>query len=435
MTLLERFIRFQARRVANSRYGKSILTSLAANIDSGFSDFDLDNPSTYTLTDPALQSVWVNICVWLRAKNIQRTMFRIYKKEREIDNGPIYDLFSNPSLDFSTSASAFWFNTSMWLDLEGEFFWWFGEKYSSGIPKELHVINPRSVTYEKFSQTWWYNQTLPNGQTQRIPLSPDEFIHVWEPNPWSPNRGVSPIAALAVELEQDIAVTKEHLHSVRNSAIPDGILKTEQRLTPDQAQELQDRYEREHGRNKKNKRIAVLGSNADFKPLNADLLKFMELKSVNRVAIATKYGIPLKVLNIEDSRTALSGKDSNEQYKALWSQTLIPHLKFLASEVRAKFFSRFGLLNLRGEFDTTDIPELQIDEADLHTRLREDIKVNLITINEAREMLHRDPVPWGDQPFTGKAEPKVGDPKEDPKDKPKKVIDFRWGLPIAKEIP
>jgi HK97 family phage portal protein len=401
---------------------KSILGTLAGNFTESFSDFDLEKPQRMQLTDPMLQSAWVNICVYLRARNIQRAPYRIMKGTRIIDSGPFYTLFNKPNP--AMSAARLWFLTEMWFDINGEFFWWFGPDYLAGIPKELYVVNPNYVTHERTTDTWIYRE-VKNGQTTEFPLMPGTFIHIWEPNPWRSDGGVSPMVALALELEQDLAINKEHLAQVRNSAIPEGLIRTDQTLTPDKAREIRDLWEEEHGKNRKNAKIAVLGSGSHFVPLNQDLIKYSALKDVNKLTIATKYGIPAKVLNISNEKTALSGKDSNEQYKALWSQTLIPQLHFLEDEVAVNFFMMFGQEKIRGEFDISVIPELQEDDADLHKRLREDIQVDLITINEAREVLRRDPVEWGDTPWTelsSKQQPKddAGDepdkPAEDPDD-------------------
>ena len=401
------------------QFSKSVLSSLGTNMTEGFSDFDLDNPNTMLLTDPMLQSEWVNICVMVRARNIQRVALKLYRNDRELASGPIVSLFLQPNM--SQSWATFIFETSMWYDLEGEFFWWFGDKYSSGLPKELHVINPRKVIYEKFTDTWKYNDDTGPQLVQRV-LDPETFVHVWEPNPWSQNRGVPPIVALSMLLETDIAINKENLAAVRNSAIPEGVIRTDQKLSKEQAEELQERWERDHGRNKKNKKIAVLGAGGTFFPLNPELIKYSALKDVNKVAIITKYGIPLKVVNAQDQRTALSGKDSNEQYKAFWAQTLIPHLDFIALEIRVKLLMKFGLTNLIPKFDFSEIPELQEDEADLHARIREDIKVNLISVNEGRTQLHMDPIEWGDAPYSeqfGKIQPESEEnPVNEPADEP-----------------
>ena len=330
-----------------------------------------------------LQNNWANIAISIRARNLSRPTLRLYKKDREVTSGPAYDLITTPSPEMSMQR-LIWLS-SMWWDNEGEFFWWFGEE--KGFPKELICLSPRRMEYESYTKKWFFT----NDDGLRIPMDTSEFVHVYEPNIWNPLRGVPPLAAMAMELEQDWSVNRETLKSLNASAIPQGILKTEQRLTAAQAEELQARWDQKYGRSKGDKRIAVLGQGTSFQALNENLLKYFEVSERNKISILTKYGVPLKVANATTEKTALSGKDSNEQYKALWSQTLIPLGVYWANELRVKLLNRFGLNKMHFEFDYSEIPELQEDEADLHDRLRQDIKYGLLTPNEARELIHYDP--------------------------------------------
>jgi len=261
-------------------------------------------------------------------------------------------------------------------------------------------------------------------------MDPLEFTHVYTPNIWNPVRGVPPLAAMAMELEQDWSVNRETIKRLNSSAIPQGILKTEQRLTEPQAKELQDRWEQKYGRSKGDKRIAVIGQGTSFQALNENLLQYFDVSDRNKVSILTKYGIPLKVANATTEKTALSGKDSNEQYKALWSQTLIPVLKFWESEIKVQLLNRFGLEKYRIEFDLSQIPELQEDEADLQKRLRENIAGGLMTPNEARDVIHYDPLPEGETLQLGKKaddkkDGKEGDDVPDEEGEPDKSVGGR----------
>jgi len=340
-----------------------------------------------------LQSNWANIAISIRARNLSRTPVKIYKKAKEVTSGPIFDLFDSPN-DIpgqELSLSALLWLSSMWWDNEGEFFWWFGGK--TGFPSEIVVLSPRRMEYEAYTKSWFFQ----NDEGERIPMRTDEFVHVFEPNIWNPLRGIPPLAAMAMELEQDWSVNKETLKRLNASAIPQGILKTDQRLTPAQAADLTATWDQKYGRSKGDKRIAVLGQGTSFQALNENLIQYFDVSDRNKVSILTKYGIPLKVANATTEKTALSGKDSNEQYKALWSQTLIPLHAFWQGEIKTKFFNRFGLFTHHLEFDHSTIPELQEDEADLHKRLVQDIAGSLLTPNEAREVIHRDPIDGGDE--------------------------------------
>lgn len=368
---------------------KSILSLLGGKFTESFDDFDIKNPGKTKITDPMLQNNWANIAVSIRARNISRPTMRIYKGAKEVTSGPVFDLFDSPSE--TLSAKALWWLSSMWWDIEGEFFWWFGGK--AGFPKEIHVLSPRRMEYEPYSKQWFYT----NDEGQQIPMRTDEFLHVFEPNIWNPLRGVPPLAAMAMELEQDWSVNRETLLRLNASAIPQGILKTEQRLTQQQADELVARWDQKYGRGKGDKRIAVLGQGTSFQAINENILQYLDISERNKISILTKYGIPLKVANATTEKTALSGKDSDEQYRALWSQTLIPVQAFWEGEIKTKFLNRFKLLTHRVKFDVSEIPELQQDEADLHKRLREDITAGLLTPNEAREQIHYPAADGGDQ--------------------------------------
>jgi len=360
---------------------------LAGKLDS-YDDFDIKDPGKTKITDPMLQNKWVNIAVSIRSRNLARPDLKIYNKAKEVISGPIYELLTHPNPTLSTRA-LIWLS-AMWWDIEGEFFWWFGGKV--GFPKEIHVLSPRRMEYDTYQKKWYFM----DDEGDRIPMAEEEFLHIYEPNIWNARRGVPPMVALAMELEQDWSVNRETLKSLNNSAIPQGVLKTDQRLTEAQAKDIQERWEQKYSRSNGDKRIAVIGQGTSFQALNENLLKYFEVSELNKVAILTKYGVPLKVANATTEKTALSGKDSNEQYKALWSETLIPVQKFWEGEIRTKFLYRFGLEKYTVKFDYTDIPELQEDEADLHKRLREDITAGLLTPNEAREIIHYDPRPEGD---------------------------------------
>jgi len=387
--------------VRDQRVQRSILSTLGAKLTEGFTDFDIKDPRATKITDPMLQNKWVNISVSIRARNLSRPALKVYKGYKESTSGPLFSLFQSPNANMSMKAMI-WLS-SMWWDIEGEFFWWFGGK--AGFPKEIYVLSPRRMEYETYSKKWFFT----NDEGERIPMAPEEFFHCYEPNIWNPIRGVPPMAALAMELEQDWSVNKELIKALNASAIPQGILKTEQRITPAQADDIQLRWDQKYGRSKGDKRIAVLGQGTSFQALNEDLLKYTTISEDNRTAILTKYGIPLKVANATSEKTALSGKDSDEQYRALWSQTLIPVQKFWAGEIKTKFLNRFGLNTYSVDFDNTDIPELQEQEADLHKRLREDIAAGLLTPNEAREIIHYDAVENGDTLRGGQAPEKPAD--------------------------
>jgi HK97 family phage portal protein len=344
----------------------------------------------------------VNIAVNILIRNIARADFTIKKGGDDVISGPLYELFRKPNP--SLSRFDLWKETAAWWHLEGEAFWWFGPDYTGGLPKELYVLNPRRLHHEGYDcwemsgggahkgRRWFYQ-----AETELIPILSDELVRFRDWNPWNPVRGVNPLLSLALELEQDYYANKANSQLLKNNAIPQGVLKTDQTLRPEEADQLERRWESKYGAVKAGRKIAVLGKGTEFKALSftPDVGKLFELKRWNLYTILAKYGIPPRVANINDKSTSLSGKDTAEQHSAFWKYTLIPLLRQFEQILEAQFFMRFGLSET-GVFDLWDIPELQESEDAQSRRDIAEINAGLKTINDVLKERGKEGKPWGD---------------------------------------
>ncbi len=354
------------------------------------------------VSDTYLLHAWVNIAVNILIRNIARADFTVRQHGDDVSTGVIYNLFRRPNA--GQSCYDLWKETAAWWFIEGEAFWWFGPDYSGGIPKEIYILDPRKMRHEgeyqnrlhfdvrQTSRRWFYQTN-----TELIPILSDELIHFREWNPWNPIRGVNPLVSLALELEQDYYANKSNSQLLKNNAIPHGILKTDQTLRPEEADQLERRWESKYGQVKAGRKIAVLGKGTSFEALSftPELIKLFELKRWNLYTILAKYGIPPRVANINDKTTSLSGKDTSEQHSAFWKYTLIPILRQFEQILESKFFLRFGLKE-QGVFDLRDIPELQESEDAQSKRDIAEINAGLKTINDVLKERGKDPKPWGD---------------------------------------
>jgi HK97 family phage portal protein len=347
-------------------------------------------------------NAWVNIAVGILIRNIARARFTLMRGGNEVLSGPLYALFRRPNA--LLSRFDLWKETAAWWFLEGEAFWWFGPEYAGGIPKELFVLDPRRMRNEidgiqdgaGFSgcrNRRWFYQT----DTDIIPILQDELVFFRDWNPWNAMRGINPLAGLALELEQDYYANKANSQLLKNNAVPQGILKTDQTIRPEEADALERRWESKYGSVRANRKIAVLGKGTTFEPLSftPEVVKLFELKRWNLYTILAKYGIPPRVANINDKTTALSGKDTGEQHAAFWKYTIIPLLKQFEDILETQFFVRLGLGD-EGIFDLRDIPELQESEDEQSRRDIAEINAGLKTINEVLRERGKEPKPWGD---------------------------------------
>lgn len=394
MKLFERFIPSKKKSCEeNSNSGENVLTN--SDIFDIFVKDDY-NGEAYRF------NAWVNICVGIVTRNVARAGFLVKSAGNEVKSGAVYELFRRPNEGLSRFD--LWKETAAWWLLEGEAFWYFGPEYAGGLPKKIYILDPRRIRNDyddneldqsfcrSKNRRWFYQSGV-----ELIPILNDEIIHFRDWNPWNPVRGVNPLVSLALELEQDYFANRANSNLLKNNAIPQGILKTEQSIRPEEADALERRWESKYGKMSGNRKIAVLGKGTTFEALSfsPEVVKLFELKRWNLYTILSKYGIPPRVANVNDKTASLSGKDTSEQHAAFWKYTLIPLLKQFESILESQFFCRFGLTET-GVFDLRDIPELQKAEDEQSIRDIAEINAGLKTINDVLIERGKEPKPWGD---------------------------------------
>ena len=347
-----------------------------------------------TCTDPYLQHAWVSVCIDILTRNVARAEFEIRKNGNVVTASRTARLFRFPNKNLSRFD--LWKQTCAWWSLDGEAFWWFGENYVCGIPEEIYVLNPRYMQHVvdggKITK-WVYTE---EGTGKPIIILADEIIHFKDWNPWNIYRGVSPLVSLGLEVEQDLLAAKQNTGLLKEGGVPKGLLKTDQVLTEAEAELLARTWDKKYGHGMKN-RVAVLGKGTEYQPLtfSPDVLKLYDMKKWNLYTLLAKYGIPPRVANIEDSKSSLSGTDTESQHRAFWNYTLIPLLKNFEEVLEVQFFKRF-MLNETGVFNLETIPELQESEDAQSNRDIAEINAGLKTINDVLRKRGEDEKPWGD---------------------------------------
>jgi HK97 family phage portal protein len=355
--------------------------------------------------DPFMFHAWVNIAVDILIRNVARASFVVRRNGEDVNGGRLYELFRRPNEHLSRYD--LWKETAGWWALEGEAFWWFGADYSGGIPTEIYILNPRKMRHELQRHQcngasrrcrWFYQTDLGD-----VPMLGDELIHFRNWNPWNPMRGVNPLIALSLELEQDYYANKANSELLKHNAIPQGILKTEQTIRPEEADAIERRWESKYGAVRANRKVAVLGKGTSFEALSftPEVVKLFELKRWNLYTILAKYGIPPRVANINDKTASLSGQDTKEQHAGFWKYTIAPLLKQFENIVESQFFVRLGLSET-GVFDLRDVPELQESEDEQSKRDIAEINAGLKTINDVLRERGKDAKPWGDTWYRNK---------------------------------
>lgn len=204
--------------------------------------------------------------------------------------------------------------------------------------------------------------------------------------------GLSPIGAArqAVGLAQ--AAERSGSRFFGRGAQLSGVLQVEQRLTKDQAEALQQRWEARHSGTDNAHKIAVLDSNAKFAPITMPLrdAQFLETRQFQVPEIARFFGVPLFLL-FETAKSTSWGTGLEQQAQGwvvfdLQPTWLAPTEQRISKELladgREARYNVDGLL--RGD---------SAARAAFYSVMRQ---VGAYSANDIRDLENRTPVEGGD---------------------------------------
>ncbi len=403
---------------------------LAANEDSGGSG---------TVTSPYDAVAWAHIAISRRAKNIARACFKLYtdSEDTEVESGPVWDLFNTGYL----SSFQLWEATEGWRCIRGDAYWIFD--YPGGLvgfPQKITIPDPafmKAIT-DKSGKLLGYQFHADNGE--QIPFKPEEVIHF---PAWSPS-SVDAMKSIQLEMDQERAVSRGNRALLLTNSVPGGIISIPGDFSSsDEAQKMIDKWERKHKGLDRAGAVAVLSSGAKYErvSLTPQEMQALDTRQWNRDTILAFWGVPHAVVGLSKEGSTLSGKDTVEQMKIFWQQTLIPELKFFEAKLKTDLFQRFKL-KMEGEFELDEIPELQDDQAIIKQTVRADVAAGLLTINQAREMYPQlwgsEPVPWGDSwwaPISLTPISDSGSAPDAPPTTPPKPVNELFDVPALKGRP
>ena len=277
-----------------------------------------------------------------------------------------------------------------------------------GLPKELHQLRPDRINikgsgksipekYEymingRVSQTYMIDQE--NGYSEV------KHIKLW--NPLDDYYGLSPMSAAAVEVDQFNMASKHNVNLLQNGARPSGavIFKPQDdagfavNLTESQRQQLiTDMNNRFSGAGNAG-RPMLLEGDFDWKEmgLSPKDMDFATLKHMSATDIALCFGVPSQLVGVPDSQTYANVAEAR---LALYEETIIPHLRKMASDLNEWLVPMFDD-RLTLEFDIDSIPALSERLKRTYENVTSAVREGIMTRNEAREHIGLEPVEGAD---------------------------------------
>ncbi len=262
------------------------------------------------------------------------------------------------------------------------------------IDNEVYHTHPSFVTRIGEGETPDY-EIRRGARTTRVPY--DDMMHFAMPSNKNDFYGQSPIEPIAESIDTNYFYRRHMKNFFKRGAVPGGILKTDQGLADGDADKMRKEWERIHGGVDQAYRISILEAGLSYQEVTAPIGELMNetLTKMTREEILAVFGIPPVFAGIFDEANYANSK---EQKIFLWENTILPLQRIIVGYLNIQLVPRFGdPERLRLKFDTSEIQALRHDKDAEMKRLRMGTDGGIITVNEAREELGKEPVEGADE--------------------------------------
>ena len=277
----------------------------------------------------------------------KNSLHRVMHKGLEVDHdSELIDVLHDPN-PFQ-KGNQLLSMTYIWLSIRGEHFWVMtdedGGPPSIGKPPDrIWPMSPdcfepafSNGSYGELVGWWmsaprWYPYAAPG---QRYLLSLDEVVQFKYSNPNNPLRGWSRMGAAAASIEKDLYLSGHELALLKNRAVPEGILETEQFLEPADREAIYRAWEDRHKGEQKAGRVGLLWNGLHwnslmFKPsdLQAD-----SMRETNQQEILAAMGTPPSIVG--GSSAGPYAQKLAEMFQ-FWEGTVLPMLQSVETPIDA----------------------------------------------------------------------------------------------------
>lgn len=386
---------FSSEKKDYSTDGVGMFSNLASKFNQGPSPrINPGNMGSY-LGKYADQS-WVYSCIKVIQTKAAGVPLLVYKKvgeelEEQI-NHPLSELLEsvNPFMNGFDLKEA----THGFLELTGNAYWLL-DAMLDGRPTEIYSINPQCIRIlaNKTRNITGYAYEIEPGKVERV-FMPEEILHFKSWNPLDDFYGLAPICAARDSSDMIMFSDQYNKAFFQNGAEPGGFLTTDSSLNEDSVKQIRATWKKIHQGYRRSHNIAVLDGGMKFSPSASthQEMAFGELKRMSREDVLTVYNIPPIMVGVFDEANYSNAK---EQRRIFWIDCIIPRLRKMESVINEGLVKAYQE-DLIVKYDLTGIEDIAEDAA---ARARSDsinVSSGILTINEVRDTLGYDPVPWGE---------------------------------------
>lgn len=347
-----------------------------------------------------IEWVYANVNVVSESvSGIELKLMKYYKGDvKEVDEHPILDLLYkvNPSM----TKSDFFFTLQSNLLLTGEAFIRLKRRNGRNLketPYELWPMDPSRVGVkiatdkDGFEMIAGYTY---KGKTKDkdIELNPWEVIFIKNVNPEDPWRGIGAVEAAARSIDIINFSESYNLNFFKNSAVPYTVLYTDQRLNDNTIERLRTSWNSKYKGNNKAFETAILEQGLKIEKIQqtAKDMDYLEQQKFLRDKLMSIFRTTKVVMGITDDVNRANAEASEYVYSKYCIEPKMRKIIEYLNEFLVPLFDQ------KGEYFLDFESPIKNDSFAHAQELKVLVDGRMISTNEAREKLGKEPVEGGD---------------------------------------
>lgn len=348
--------------------------SVTALETQGFTAVPSRSDGAYITGTQALSLVGVYRAVSIISTAVKQLPLNVYRGGVEIDPSP---LVRQPNIEISRAA--FLEQTVTSMALTGNAYWLLNRQTPADAVTNIEVLNPH------LCQLVLDDKGKPKGYAygdKELPLWKVKHLRLLRV-PGSHN-GLGPIQAAQASVRGGIDLRDYSSNWFRDGGAPNGILKTDQVLSPEERAMYQDAWDS----NNRAGKTRVIGAGLNYQPiyLSPKDAQFIESQAFNKTEVATLFGVPA-VYMLADGGNSMTYTNS--------IQADIAFVRYTLSQYVTEIEQAFSELIPRGQ-DARLIVEGLL-RADQKTRFEGYALADFMTVNEKRAIEGLPPIEGGNE--------------------------------------
>lgn len=358
--------------------------------------------TTMDYTAAAREGYNKNPYVYSAISQVARTFagikWKVYSdptKDTEYEDHPLKKLLDRPNP--REGHSVFFENFMAYLLLDGNTFLQMVGP-NNKPPTELYCLRPDRMVVLPGTVNSPIGGYVYQVAQIKVPLPEPTVRHLKLFNPLDDWRGLSPIAAAAMSIDQSNASKSWNVALLQNGAAPKGAMSTTGLLDPEQYQRLKENIQEEYSGFANAGRPLLLEGGVTWQEmgLSPNDMSWLEGQKLSAREIAIIFNIAPELLGDASNKTY---SNFGEARVALYQENILPRSDWVRDELNA-WLSPLYPDEPYCDYDIEDIEALQEDRDKKSTRVVAQFTAGFVKVNEARVECgypEDDDSEWGDK--------------------------------------